>query len=404
MLSSFIDLSKASTQQLESLSQACDPATFGVNNQDVLDETYRKAGKLDTSNFSTKFSVERSGLLNFIRGELLEGQDVNKAMDVELYKLNVYGRHAVFLLPCTSHPSLLAGKESFFKSHQDTPRGPNMFGSLVIVFPTPHEGGALILRHEEKEWTFDSANELSQQSEPSISYVAFYSDVEHEVALVTSGYRVTITYNLYFPAASLPAVVAPTNHAVSENEAAFQAGLSDLLANEKVLPKGGTLGFGLRHEYPVNAQTELHTLLDFLKGSDAIIKRACKQLSLDVSLKVIYRDNDIRSVDIMTDRFANLSKHSHVESVLEVLTQKKYGGVLVQYVGQPVVERREWDRTVGDVVLMKTLEVFLVTKVTKVTSFKTEFIAYGNEAELAHLYGKVCLIARVGPPGRRTEL
>jgi len=32
----------------------------------------------------------------------------------------------------------------------------------------------------------------------SISYAAFYGDVEHEVTEVKSGYRLTLTYNLYF--------------------------------------------------------------------------------------------------------------------------------------------------------------------------------------------------------------
>ena len=72
-----------------------------------------------------------------------------------------------------------------------------MFGSLVIVYPTPHEGGELVLRHEGKEWTFDSARITAKQREPSLAYIAFYSDVEHEVLDVKSGYRVTVTYNLY---------------------------------------------------------------------------------------------------------------------------------------------------------------------------------------------------------------
>lgn len=91
-----------------------------------------------------------------------------------------------------------SGKDSFFRAHQDTPRGAKMFGSLVLVFPTPHEGGSLVLRHEGKEWSFDSAKVLAEQPSPSIGYVAFFSDVEHEVLPVKSGYRVTITYNLYF--------------------------------------------------------------------------------------------------------------------------------------------------------------------------------------------------------------
>lgn len=73
-----------------------------------------------------------------------------------------------------------------------------MFGSLVVVFPTRHKGGALYLRHKGEEWTFDSAALASAQEDPSIAYIAFYSDVDHEVSVVNSGYRDTLTYNLYF--------------------------------------------------------------------------------------------------------------------------------------------------------------------------------------------------------------
>ena len=38
-----------------------------------------------------------------------------------------------------------------------------MFGTLVIIFPTPHKGGALLLRHRGQEWTFDSGEALAGQ-------------------------------------------------------------------------------------------------------------------------------------------------------------------------------------------------------------------------------------------------
>lgn len=73
-----------------------------------------------------------------------------------------------------------------------------MFASLVVVLPTPHEGGALALRHHGHEFMFNSADMLSKATTPSIAFAAFYSDIEHEVLPVTSGYRVTLTYNLFF--------------------------------------------------------------------------------------------------------------------------------------------------------------------------------------------------------------
>jgi hypothetical protein len=63
---------------------------------------------------------------------------------------------------------LMVGEGAFFKAHKDTPRAENMFGSLVVVFPTAHKGGTLVLRHRGQEWTFDSAKEVSQQARGSL--------------------------------------------------------------------------------------------------------------------------------------------------------------------------------------------------------------------------------------------
>jgi 2OG-Fe(II) oxygenase superfamily len=75
----------------------------------------------------------------------------------------------------------------------DTPRAQNQFGSLVVCLPSAHAGGELAVRHDHREVKFD----WSQDSK-SIQWAAFYSDCEHEVLPVTSGYRVTLTYNLYY--------------------------------------------------------------------------------------------------------------------------------------------------------------------------------------------------------------
>lgn len=47
------------------------------------------------------------------------------------------------------HNFAITDEGCFFKSHQDTPRGDNMFGSLVISFPTKHTGGELILKEKD---------------------------------------------------------------------------------------------------------------------------------------------------------------------------------------------------------------------------------------------------------------
>jgi hypothetical protein len=58
-------------------------------------------------------------------------------------------------------------------------------------------GGELVVRHGGKSLVFDWSQSASKESQPAIQWAAFYSDCEHEVLEVTSGHRITLTYNLY---------------------------------------------------------------------------------------------------------------------------------------------------------------------------------------------------------------
>ncbi|KAF8137842.1 hypothetical protein K438DRAFT_2120282 [Mycena galopus ATCC 62051] len=86
------------------------------------------AGHVSAKDYMVRFNVDKSGILDSVHANLVEGFGKSgKGISAELYKLNVYG------------------KGSFFKAHKDTPRGENTFGSLVVVFPASHVGGALHL-------------------------------------------------------------------------------------------------------------------------------------------------------------------------------------------------------------------------------------------------------------------
>jgi hypothetical protein len=86
-------LGNATEEDLLALASACDQATFGVDQRNVLDETYRKAGKMDLTKFAARLDVVASGLVDAISPDILQGQDTHgdKAVRAELYKLNVYG-------------------------------------------------------------------------------------------------------------------------------------------------------------------------------------------------------------------------------------------------------------------------------------------------------------------------
>ncbi|KAL5501796.1 hypothetical protein ACEPAH_9056 [Sanghuangporus vaninii] len=370
-----VDFNDVNDEELQHLSETCDKATFGLNQADVLDESYRKAGKLDSMHFSTKLDLEESGLMDIVRYNLLEGRDSNKPIKAELYKLNVYD------------------KDSFFKPHKDTPRSTAMFGSLVIVFPTPHEGGTLILRHKDKEWTFDSAKEIGNTK--NIGYITFFSDVEHEVTLVKSGFRVTLTYNLYY-ADEIKLEVPKRAPAFPMNECAVKSALRALVEDETFCPRGVHLGFGLSHKYPIEVKTHDMNALDFiaqnLKGSDALLMQACKDLNLDARLYVLYtaESSEGTNYEMLVPRVPEDLDGSYVMDEDENLVDLLYR--LEKNV--KVIDKGGYDDDVD----------FPVTWVTDRTRFNQQtasWMAYGNEYYMDHTYGQFCLIVTVGPAGLR---
>ncbi|KAL1758475.1 hypothetical protein FB107DRAFT_288412 [Schizophyllum commune] len=393
-----IDLLNASDSDLQALSDACQPASFGVNDTNVYDESYRKARKMDASDFAAKFDPEASGLLDSIWPDFLsDGGDANQRVICELYKLNVYGQ------------------DSFFKAHKDTPRSDTMFGSLVVVFPTPHEGGALILREKGQEWTFDSAAEILADGLPKIGYVAFFSDVEHEVTRVTSGYRVTLTYNLYFNAkSSEPACPLPSSQE-SRVGKALKATLTTLFAREEVLTEGGYLGFGLRFAYAIDTKKPVSAILPSLKGCDAMLKIVCEGLGLSISLKAIYEshagywnqwegEDELKSKRVLVARdhfwlydYGQLQMDYQppycylMENYADELPKEEEDVILLRKAGAaPVID--DYDHVV------ETEEVHWITELSKdFNVVKTPFVAYGNEAQMKYQYGMPVLLALVEP-------
>lgn len=84
-------------ERLNALLNNCQPATFGLGGRDVMDEGYRKASKLDPSQFSSNFHPHDCGILDSIqqvlfpstvRGGLQLGIGP-QGIRAELYKLNV---------------------------------------------------------------------------------------------------------------------------------------------------------------------------------------------------------------------------------------------------------------------------------------------------------------------------
>ena len=279
-----------------------------------------------------------------------------------------------------------------------------MVGSLVVVFPTPHSGGELVLRHSEKEWKVDGASLVSSEPSPSITYIAFYSDVEHEVLKVTSGHRVTITYNLYL----LPSPIEPRvpSVSISRNTAGlvdFEGSLEVMLRDNTFFPKGATIGFGLRYQYPVTYNTQMEDLKERLKGSDARVWHACSNLGLEPKLRITYGTSGIGTksnrVRVLTNGYYEpRAGGQYDEGFLYTLMSRDLSHGVNVVNGIDVLKGRikgfYHDRK-------KIIQVVWITDLAPVSMLERPVMAYGNEAELEFVYCDPCLLATVKPANER---
>ena len=237
---------------------SCSPATFGIGSKTVLNKEYRNALKLEPGCFSVNFELASTFVLDQITRIMS-----STLIRAELYKLNVYS----------------AG--GHFKPHVDTPRSADMFGSLVVCLPSKFTGGALVTRHQGREVMFDWSSSTATQ------WAAFYSDVEHEVLPVTSGHRITLTYNLYHTSPAMTPEIT-TNLLYCELKAALQ--------NPHFMRQGGILGFFCQHEY-TSISTDLGKFSPFLKGEDALIYEIAYSLKLSISLKPVTNGPNVYDSD-----------------------------------------------------------------------------------------------------------
>jgi hypothetical protein len=78
------------TDPVAKLVTGTQPASFGFQGKDVIDESYRKASKMDTSAFSTNFCPYELGIIDVVGQALLpKHPGSSQGIRAELYKLNV---------------------------------------------------------------------------------------------------------------------------------------------------------------------------------------------------------------------------------------------------------------------------------------------------------------------------
>jgi hypothetical protein len=81
---------KMSQTAFDQLLNACQPATFGRGNEDVLDVEYRKAGKMDNTDFCTDFNLAEYEIVSTVIQALVQSEVTTMSgVIASLYGLNV---------------------------------------------------------------------------------------------------------------------------------------------------------------------------------------------------------------------------------------------------------------------------------------------------------------------------
>jgi hypothetical protein len=160
--------------QIKRLIQQAALAPYGRGEKTILDTSIRKVWQLTPEKVQisgSSWEIYFKEVLSRVK-KGLGCQDI--PITAELYKMLIYD------------------KGGFFLPHRDTEKSPGMFGTLVIVLPSFHQGGELIIRHQVHEVTLN----LSSFEVSELTFAAFYADCEHEVLPVKEGNRVCLIYNL----------------------------------------------------------------------------------------------------------------------------------------------------------------------------------------------------------------
>lgn len=164
-----------SNEQQQALLQFAKPAPFGFKDETIYDDTIRKALMLPKSYTRTSkktWDKVIQPILNEFKTTL--GLPSRATLRAEFQSFLIYE------------------EGGFFQPHQDTEKVDGMIGSLVIMLPTEHEGGDLIIEHAGKTYPIT----FKKPRIPKYNMVAFYADCLHEVKPVKSGVRMSLTYNL----------------------------------------------------------------------------------------------------------------------------------------------------------------------------------------------------------------
>jgi hypothetical protein len=227
--------------QAQQLIAVAEQAPYGRGEETLIDTEVRRTWQIDPARVQIGGRHWEQTLVDIVT-RATAGLGVTGPVVADLYKLLVYD------------------PGSFFVNHRDTEKAPGMFATLIIVLPSIYTGGALLVRHRDRE----ARLELSCPEPSQVAFAAFYADCVHEVLPITSGYRLALVYNLRRQGrGQMP---EPPNY---DTEQARVAALLRQWSAAKDAPEDDSsekLLYPLEHAY-----TPAELSFEALKGADAAV-------------------------------------------------------------------------------------------------------------------------------------
>lgn len=118
----------------QALHAASTPARHERRDKTLLDKRVRDTGEVRADTLALRWA---DGARGSLQGEVASALGLQQ-IEARLHNLLVYGRG------------------QFFKPHQNTEKHPGMVATLVLVWPSPHIGGELVVRHGSEQAHFAS--------------------------------------------------------------------------------------------------------------------------------------------------------------------------------------------------------------------------------------------------------
>ncbi|KAJ7508332.1 hypothetical protein B0H11DRAFT_2217634 [Mycena galericulata] len=249
-----------SSRDAEALRSHAKQAPFGHGDKSVVDTSVRDTWEVPADAVKFTNPAWNKFIADTVVKEVVQALGVSYSPAIaprcELYKL------------------LLYETGSHFSAHQDTEKQAGMFATVIIVLPSEHSDGQVLVSHGTKKDTFDTA----ASSAVDFSLLAWYTDVKHEVKPITSGFRLALSYKLIHTARNtLPPSIPDSNAAISTLTAVLRNWERGLYAQADDVSQ---IAYILDHEYSSKSLKRAS-----LKGTDAhlvaVLVRICKKEALD---------------------------------------------------------------------------------------------------------------------------